>query len=45
LLDYIKPYTKRKLAQFDEERPIIHLATIEKVSQAGITGDIWIEIN
>jgi hypothetical protein len=45
LLDYIKPYTKRKLAQFDEARPIIHLATIAKVSQAGITGDIWTRIN
>ena len=45
LLDYIKSYTKRKLAQFDEERPIIHLATIEKVSQAGITGDIWNSLN
>jgi len=45
LLDYIKSYTKRKLAQFDEERPIIHLTTIEKVSQAGITGDIWTQIN
>jgi len=44
LLEYIKTYTKRKLAQFDEERPIIHLATIEKVSQAGITGDVWKEI-
>lgn len=45
LLDYIKTYTKRKLAQFDEERPIIHLATIEKVSQAGITGDVWNSLN
>jgi len=44
LLDYIKTYTKRKLAQFDEARPIIHLTTIEKVSQSGITGDIWTKL-
>lgn len=44
LFDYIKSYTKRKLYRFDETRPIIHLVTIEKVSQAGITGDIWEEI-
>lgn len=45
LLDYIKSYTKRKLAQLDETRPIIHLTTIEKVNRAGITGDIWTQIN
>lgn len=44
LLEYIKGYTKRKLSQFDETRPTIHLSTIEKVSQTGITGDIWEEI-
>lgn len=44
LLDYIKTYTKRKLFQFDEARPTIHLASIEKVSQTGITGDVWTEI-
>lgn len=45
ILEYIKGYTKRKLAVFDELSPIIHLTTIEKVSQAGITSDIWKEIN
>jgi hypothetical protein len=45
LLNYVKSYTKRKLSQFDEARPTIHLATIEKVSQAGITGDVWNSLN
>lgn len=44
LLDYIKSYTKRKLYQFDEIHPIIHLTTIEQINQAGITGDVWEEI-
>lgn len=44
LLNYIKSYTKRKLARLDETRPIIHLTTIVKVNQTGITGDIWEEI-
>ena len=44
LLEYIKSYTKRKLYQFDEACPIIHLTTKEQINQAGITGDIWKEI-
>ncbi|OQB05438.1 MAG: hypothetical protein BWY19_01020 [bacterium ADurb.Bin212] len=44
VLDYIKSYTKRKLYQFDETRPIIQLTTREQVNQAGITGDVWKEI-
>lgn len=44
LLEYIKSYTARKLYQFDEVRPTIHLTTKEKISQTGITGDIWKEI-
>jgi len=44
VLEYIKSYTKRKLYQFDEARPIIHISTREQINLAGITGDIWKEI-
>lgn len=44
ILEYIRGYTKRKLAIFDELSPIIHLTTVEQIKQTGITGDIWREI-
>jgi hypothetical protein len=44
VLEHVKSYTKRKLCQFDEARPIIHMTTKEQINRTGITGDIWEEI-
>ena len=41
VLDYVQNYTRRLLAVMDEPTLSVNLATVEKVKEFGITGDIW----
>jgi hypothetical protein len=41
ILIYIKRYLKRKIIEMDVESLIIHLTTIDKFKEHGLTGDIW----
>ncbi|MEI6143979.1 MAG: replication-relaxation family protein [Candidatus Berkelbacteria bacterium] len=40
-LIYVKRYLKRKFIEMDGESLIIHLTTIDKFKEHGLTGDIW----
>lgn len=41
VLAYVRRYIKTKLALLDEPTLAIHLTTVAKVKECGVTGDIW----
>jgi hypothetical protein len=44
VFEYVKSYTKAKIAQLDESDLKICLTIIDKVKELGLTGDIWEEV-